>query len=421
MNRILILGPDPASNQRISQLTTSGGYSATVLGERQAVTAEALQQRDLAAILCDRSWATELLEQPRHCPFIVLDRHPDVAVAVGLMKAGAADYLADDDQVQTALPRALTEHIPQAPGSRILIIGDSPPMRKLIGHITKVAPTDSPVMICGESGTGKELVAHALHAASTRRLAPLIAVNCATIPSGYIEAELFGHEVNGKTGQRGLLETAAGGTLFLDEIGELPKAAQARLLRRLEAGLDVRLITASHRDLAELVRTDQFRGDLYYRLNVVVLKIPPLRSRGADIQLLAEAALRRTAARLSKPQLSFSEEACRTLGAYQWPGNVRELENAVERAVILSDSDLIQADLLAIEPAHTTPSEQAAPPDQTIEDYFVNFVTSHQDQMTETELAEKLGISRKSLWERRQRLDIPRKKTPKRGRRRDIS
>ena len=420
MNRILILGPDSASNQRLTQLIAADGYSASVLSERQAVTREILERQDIAAIFCDGAWALDLLLKPRHCPLIVIDRNPQISAAVAAMKAGATDYVSATDQ--EALGRSLREHAAKADQHYYLIIGDSPPMRKLIGNITKVAPTDSPVMICGESGTGKELVARAVHAASNRRMAPLISVNCATIPAIHIEAELFGQDSDQDSDQRGLLEAASGGTLFLDEIGELPKPAQARLLHRLESGLDVRLITASHRDLMELVRAERFRDDLFYRLNVVALKIPPLRHRGNDILLLAESALRRTVTRLGRPQLAFTEEARRALTDYSWPGNVRELENAVERAVILSDGDLIQAELLAIEvqvPEQTDPS--ATPPDQTIEDYFVNFVTTHQDQMTETELAEKLGISRKSLWERRQRLNIPRKKTPKRGRRRDIS
>ena len=420
MNRILILGPDSASNQRLTQLTAAEGYSADVLDERKAVTREILLRQDMVAILCDGEWALDLLPHQRHCPLIVLDRNPQCVVAVAAMKAGAADYLPLSEP--EALGRALGEHVTRNHRHQLQIIGNSPPMQKLIGNIDKVAPTDSPVMICGESGTGKELVARAVHAASHRRIAPMISVNCATIPEHHIEAELFGLDSSHGPQHGGLLNTATGGTLFLDEIGELPKSAQARLLRELEQGIDVRLITATHRDLADLVQAGQFRDDLYYRLNVVTLKIPPLRHRGEDVLLLAEAALRRTLLRLRKPELSFTEDARRCLTSYRWPGNVRELENAIERAVILSDGELIQADLLAIE-THTPERTDTVPtaPDQTIEDYFVSFVTSHQDQMTETEIAEKLGISRKSLWERRQRLNIPRKKTPKRGRRRDIS
>jgi DNA-binding NtrC family response regulator len=320
------------------------------------------------------------------------------------------------------------------------MVGASKPMLNLFDLIAKVAPTDSTVLIEGESGTGKELVARALHAASARRQAPLITLNCATIPAQLIESELFGHPPDNATSiqsgaRRGLLEAADGGTLFLDEIGELPGEVQARLLRVLQDGelrefgstaarpINVRLITATHRDLRQLIANDQFRDDLYYRLNVVNLPIPPLRERGDDILRLAEAILRRTAERLSKSCSGFSAEANTTMLGYAWPGNVRELANAIERAVILSSGGEIGADLLTIESAPVAIAEtNPSTSDQTsIEDYFVRFVTAHQDQLTETELAEKLGISRKSLWERRQRLNIPRKKTRKRGPRRNNS
>ena len=248
----------------------------------------------------------------------------------------------------------------------------------------------------------------------------MIALNCATVPADLIENELFGQATDQS---QGLVSSAASGTLFLDEVGELPAAAQVRLLRLLESEFDMRLICATTRDLDNLVESGQFRGDLYYRLKVIGLKVPPLRERGEDVLLLAEEILASTLEKLGKRDLHFAPETQADMRRYPWPGNVRELENAIQRAVILSDGDAISTAMLAIE----MPQDEAgdlppgASPDQTIEDYFVSFVTAHQDNMTETELAEKLGISRKSLWERRQRLNIPRKKTKKRGRRRDVS
>ncbi len=376
-------------------------------------------------------------------PVIVYTENASIPSAVSCIRRGAADYLAwpvsnemlvaavERASAQTALAQKQSlEHFP--------MIGSSEAMRRLKESIAKVAPTDSTVLILGQSGTGKELVARALHAASKRSVAPLISINCATVPQNLIEAELFGLEPfeAPATGHRGLIEAAEGGTLFLDEIGELPSAAQARLLKVLHgenrrvgssatAPADVRIIAATHRDLAQLVESGQFREDLYYRLNVVCLELLPLKQRAADVAEIADWLLERTSTRLNKEGLKFSTEARVAMQRYHWPGNVRELENAIERAVILADdhSEITQA-LLAIQPE----AESAREPeividnDQTsLEDYFVRFVLENQDQFTETELADKLGISRKSLWERRQRLNIPRRKTRKRGPRRDAS
>ena len=235
------------------------------------------------------------------------------------------------------------------------------------------------------------------------------------------------------------MEAADGGTLFLDEIGELPLEAQARLLRVLQEGeirrvgsvqsqkVDVRLIAATHRDLKSLAKIGQFREDLYYRLHVIALKLPALRERGADVNEIANAFLLRQSARVNRTDLTFAADAEQAIRHYSWPGNVRELENAVERAVILSESPQISAELLGIDielsdlddddfiglaPQQGGSNTSHEPTeDLSLEDYFQHFVLEHQDHMTETELARKLGVSRKCLWERRQRLGIPRRKT----------
>jgi DNA-binding NtrC family response regulator len=315
-------------------------------------------------------------------------------------------------------------------------------MQKVFTLIRKVAPTETTVLIQGESGTGKELAARALHLLSPRARKPLISVNCAAIPESLIESELFGHEKGAFTGavsaRTGLIEAADGGSLFLDEIGELPAEAQARLLRVLQESeirkvgstqsrtVDVRMIAATHRNLKAMTRTGEFREDLYYRLNVMQIRIPPLRERRADILGLARRFLKRQASKLGRPELSLSPEAMQALERYRWPGNVRELENAIERASILTDGDVITPAVLDLDsdsadeyipetlvegnneqtPARDVDSSN----DLSLEDYFQHFVLENQDRMSETELAQKLGISRKSLWERRQRLGIPRKK-----------
>ncbi|MCP1366817.1 sigma-54 dependent transcriptional regulator, partial [Halomonas sp. BBD48] len=320
------------------------------------------------------------------------------------------------------------------------MIGHCPAMQVVYTRIRKTAPADVTVLIQGESGTGKELVARAIHRQSRRAKAPLICVNCAAIPETLIESELFGHEKGAFTGasaaRTGLVEAADGGTLFLDEIGELPLDAQARLLRVLQEGeirrggsietrhVDVRLIAATHRDLNLLSKSGEFRLDLYYRLNVMQIDLPPLRDREDDILELADVLLGSACRRHRREGLKLSRAARRDIRDYPWPGNVRELENALERGVILAEGNLIHPDDLGLKPAtgmHYPPAKAPTPKpaasddeaDLSLEDYFQHFVLEHQDQMSETELAQKLGISRKCLWERRQRLGIPRKKSPR--------
>ncbi|TBV11592.1 sigma-54-dependent transcriptional regulator [Stutzerimonas kirkiae] len=406
---------------------------------------------------------TELIQLAEGTPVLIMTSYASLRSAVDSMKLGAVDYIAKpfdhDEMLQTiarilhdrqqpvvapAREKAAATSASDSAGSDeygdIGIIGRCQAMQDLYGKIRKVAPTDSNVLVLGESGTGKELVARALHNLSRRAKAPMISVNCAAIPETLIESELFGHEKGAFTGasasRAGLVEAADGGTLFLDEIGELPLEAQARLLRVLQEGeirrvgsvqshkVDVRLIAATHRDLKTLSKSGQFREDLYYRLHVIALKLPPLRERGADVLAIAETFLAHQRERQGLEQLHLSREARQAMLHYGWPGNVRELENAIERAAILSEGPEIKAELLGIdiefdeldedfdETALASGSGSNEPTeDLSLEDYFQHFVLEHQDHMTETELARKLGISRKCLWERRQRLGIPRRKT----------
>jgi DNA-binding NtrC family response regulator len=369
------------------------------------------------------------------------------------MKLGAVDYIPkpfEHEEMLQTVERIIKDNAgknvapksvepppePPVPG----MIGSCPQMMELFRRIRKVAQTSSTVLINGESGTGKELVARAIHQLSDRKDSEMISVNCAAIPENLIESELFGHEKGAFTGatanRTGLVEAANSSTLFLDEIGELPLDAQARLLRVLQESeirkvgsvqsrkVDVRLVVATHRDLKQLVIDGEFREDLYYRINVMALLIPPLKERGNDILELADAILERTCKRLKSPLLYFTNDATQAISTYPWPGNVRELENAIERAVVLAESEEIGAELLAIDltgnkrtirpliersmiDQHSADETDAAE-ELSLEDYFQKFV--HQDQMNETQLAKKLGISRKCLWERRQRFGLPRKK-----------
>jgi len=327
------------------------------------------------------------------------------------------------------------------------MVGNSSAMQEVFARVDKVAPTDATVLVVGESGTGKELVARALHERSERSGAPMITMNCAAIPSNLVESDMFGHEKGAFTGavgaQEGVIEAADGGTLFLDEIGELPLEAQSRLLRVLQDGeirrvgaartkrVDVRLVVATHRDLPKMVAENTFREDLYFRLRVVEIHLPPLRERDGDILELAEVLLAKSCQRLHKAPLVLDSDARAAMQAYSWPGNVRELEHAIERAVILCDGEHIERAVILCDGEHisvellalggsgnpSAPPGDARNPDPhsaaadnmnlSLEAYFKAFVEAHQGEMTETQLAEGLGISRKALWERRQRLRMP--------------
>ena len=410
---------------------------------------------------------TELLEMGSKTPILIMTSFASLKSAVDAMRMGAVDYIAkpfDHDDMLAAVNRILSESAACDAGETQVIrqqieaniqtsgiIGSCDPMLLLFKKIQKVSPTTATVMIQGESGTGKELVAKAIHNNSERRGKAMISVNCAAIPETLIESELFGHEKGAFTGansqRQGLIEAADGGTLFLDEIGELPLEAQARLLRVLQENeirrvgsvqsqtVDVRLVVATHRNLRQLASQGKFREDLYYRLNVVELELPPLRERGDDVLEIADYLLRLCCEKMQRQALTLSAEAKQLIRQHNWPGNVRELENAIERAIIMNDGDTINSESLAIKQATSTSpydvsdlmqqataasiSSPSMPPpsaqeqtDLSLDDYFVHFVQENEHVMTESEMARKLGISRKSLWERRQRLGIPRKKDP---------
>ena len=388
--------------------------------------------------------------------------------AVDAMKMGAVDYIAkpfDHEEMVRTVGRIITEQRRQ----QVRIEGDSEPqqhsdntvqsalgdlvgrcdaMQKLYKRIKRVAPADVTILIHGESGTGKELAARAIHQHSPRQDQALVTVNCAAIPESLIESELFGHEKGAFTGataaRQGLVEAAEGGTLFLDEIGELPMEAQARLLRVLQESevrrvgsvhartVDVRLIAATHRNLKQLVKEGRFREDLYYRLQVIEVTLPPLRERGQDVLDIAEHLLAKHARRL---KLGRHHGGAVTRGA-RHPAQIRlagQRARTGKRHPALPDTvrrrrDRRRGNWASIRTngrfrtpwrGGDAPAASSSPADNSpvseelsLEDYFQHFVLEHQQSMSETELAQKLGISRKSLWERRQRLGIPR---PKKG------
>ena len=309
-----------------------------------------------------------------------------------------------------------------------LLLGNSPPMRQVKLLIQQVAQSNASVLILGESGTGKELVAKALHQESSRCEHSYVPVNCGAIPSELLESELFGHEKGAFSGassaKKGRFELADKGTLLLDEIGEMPLSMQVKLLRVLQEqvidrvgsekprSIDVRIVAATHQNLSDKVAARDFREDLYYRLNVFELNLPPLRERAEDIQRLANVILTKMCRRIHRKAIQFSDEAYQQLDDYHWPGNVRELENVIERAVILCTDKLIHISDLGFKESLTTDATETTKLDRldhplSLDDYFITVVKKFQSQFNETELSKILGISRKNLWERRLRLNIP--------------
>ena len=375
-----VLVVDDEANMRrvLGALLKRRGYSVVDAADGEAAL-EVLAREKVNAVISDlkmpRMNGLELLEAARRrharLPVILLTAYGTVGSAVEALKCGAFDFLTkpfDPEEVQQVVDKAVRTHkLQEAEASfdpdddpEALLLGNSPALLEVKRLISRVAPTPATVLITGESGTGKELVARPLHLKSERPSGPFIKINCAAIPEGLLESELFGHEKGAFTGaasrKPGRFELADGGTLFLDEIGEMPLSAQPKLLRAIQEGrfyhvggtvtiaVDVRLVAASNRDLDREVREGRFREDLFYRLNVVPLRLPPLRERRSDIAALVACFSERAARRLDRPVLPFAEAALRALRQHAWPGNIRELENVVERAVLLCEGAEIGAD-----------------------------------------------------------------------------
>ena len=461
MHQVLIVEDEKVIRKALERLLSRNDYKVTTAGSVDEAQTNDFSVFDLiiSDLRLPGRQGTDLIPLAGNTPVLIMTSYSSLKSAVAAIRQGAVDYIAkpfDHAEMLTTVARIISEtnkkgtNTKQAPLPEIpsedenskpfTIVGSCKAMQQLASQIKKVAPTGTTVLILGESGTGKELVAQDIHQHSERSSGPLISVNCAAIPETLIESELFGHEKGAFTGatarREGLVEASNGGSLFLDEIGELPLEAQARLLRLLQEKeirrvgavevkkVDVRVIAATHRDLKALSEIGEFRQDLYYRLNVVSLKLPPLRDRGDDIIELAQLFLARFCSKMGVEEKYFSPSCAQMIRDYHWPGNVRELENAIERGVILSDASTITKEELGLEAQEKPPAfaPQSAPTpitsgfeedndaEESLEDYFQRFVLENQDNMTETELAQKLGISRKNLWERRKRFGIPRKK-----------
>ncbi|HSR10329.1 MAG TPA: sigma-54 dependent transcriptional regulator, partial [Thermodesulfobacteriota bacterium] len=345
--------------------------------------------------------------------------------AVEAMKAGAEEYLSKpftEEELFAAVQRALDKlnrrragqsAAPKPPLARHGIVGDSDAMAAVVQTILKASSTSATVLISGESGTGKELVARAIHYNSARSAAPFVAVNCAGIPETLLESELFGHVKGAFTGatesRAGFFQTADGGTLFLDEVSDTSASMQAKLLRALQEKevsmvgarkvqkVDVRVVAATNRDLVKLVKNGTFREDLYFRLNVINIVVPPLRERGGDVLLLARHFAARFAREQGRAVPRFSDNALKVLMNYSWPGNVRELENVIQRLVVMADSDIIDIPDLPPLMRFSAPRENRFDrPLAEIEGEYIRNVLAETGG-NKTRAAEILGIDRKTL------------------------
>jgi two-component system response regulator AtoC len=369
----------------------------------------------------------KLQADPAAPVIVVLTGRATIETAVEAMKNGAYDYLTKPyklDELVIVINRAY-EYGRLSIKTRLLqqelvrkesseeFIGKSRQIREILALVKKIAPTDSPVFIQGESGTGKELIANIIWHHSRRNELPFIALNCATLSENLIESELFGHEKGAFTSayqtKHGIVEVADNGTLFLDEIGELPPGLQAKLLRFLDSGefrrvgsnrtltVNVRVMAATNKDMRPLVRSGAFREDLYYRLNVITISLPPLRERRDDVPELAAFFLRKYCSKMSKSIDGFSADALGTLTGYDWPGNVRELENVIERAVILCDNSNIKKGDLSISAVAPATGNDAKPSLDEMEKEYILRVLGEAGG-NQSKASQILGIDRKTLY-----------------------
>ncbi len=434
MINVLVVDDEEPFRRLLKKELTRKGYTVEVASDGSEAL-RILRDRSFDVILLDVvmpgvdgiSLMKKLKEDSGSPSIVVLTGKATVETAVEAMKNGAFDYLTKPyklDELVIVVDRAY-EFNRLSVKSRLLeqelvrqetpfeFIGKSRQVQEILALIQKVGPTDSPVFIQGESGTGKELVANTVWHYSKRKDAPIIALNCAALSENLIESEIFGHEKGAFTSafqtKHGLVEVADKGTLFLDEIGEMPIGLQAKLLRFLDSGefrrvggnkglrVDVRLIAATNKDLPAAIKTGAFREDLYYRLNVINIAIPPLRERREDIDGLARHFLAKFAKKLAKPVMEFTSEALELLLTYRWPGNVRELENVIERAVIVCEAGTIGAEDLSISSYAGIADLSVNPSLEEMEKNYILRVLKETGG-NQSKASQLLGIDRKTLY-----------------------
>ncbi len=445
---ILIVDDEPKMAEILKRVLTKQGYEVVTTSEPEQGL-EILQSQPVQIILCDLKMpgmdGIEVLERAKQiqpqAEFIMMTAYATAQTAVESMKKGAYDYLIKPfplDELNILLARVLKTKTLQEENVRLRealvdkfhfdnIVAESKPMQAVLARVAKVAPSDASVLLRGESGTGKEILAKAIHQASPRKDKPLVTVNCSAIPTTLLESEMFGHVKGAFTGavetRKGLFQSADGGTIFLDEIGEISPAVQVKLLRVLQDGkfqrvgdtvpitVNVRVITATNKNLEEAIQQAAFRQDLYYRLNVVQIYIPPLRERKEDILPLIEHFTRKFQ-RPSKT-ITFAPETIDLFLAYDWPGNIRELENAVEHAVVMGESQqILPCDLpLALQTFYSKQELALSTPiheQMTLADIEKRWIINalRKTNKNHTRAAKLLGITRRTLGYRLQKYEI---------------
>lgn len=449
-HRILVVDDEPEMATVIEEALLRRGYVATKQHTADGAW-ELLEREDFDVVITDINMRgmngvelTERIAQNRPAvPVIVITAFGSIETATAVLRAGAYDFITkpfEIDHLVVGVERAiqnrrlreevkrLREEVARTkPTSELL--GESPAMRKVHETIARVADTDATVLVTGESGTGKELVARALHKRSKRAEGPFIAINCAAMPEGLLESELFGHTkgafTDAKAAKKGLFLDASNGTLFLDEIGEMPAGMQAKLLRALEermvrpvgatgeTAFDARIIAATNRDLESMVESGRFREDLYYRINVVQLALPPLRARGGDVLALAQQFINRYSEPMGKKVRGFSSAVGERLLAYAWPGNVRELQNCIERALALARFEELTVEDLPPKVRDFKPSfVVVATEDPTdlvtmeeVERRYIQRVMEAVGQ-NKTQAAKVLGFDRTTLYRKLERYKL---------------
>ena len=447
--RVLVVDDDHAVRNAIRVNLTKQGYDVA-LCTRAEDALRAIEERPIDLLLTDVAMpgmtGMELLRVAKQrwpeVRVVVMTGYGSVQDAVAAMKCGADDYIikpVSKDELMVIVERAMKEkallaelvqlrqQIKEKYGFESLV-GTTAPMIEIYEHITAVADTNALVLVQGPTGTGKELIAHAIHYRSARARGPFVQVNCAALPENLLESELFGHEKGSFTGavrqHRGKFEQADGGTLMLDEVGEMTLTTQVKLLRALESGEvvriggsevlrpDVRVIAATNRDLHAEVRAGRFREDLYYRLNVFTVSVPPLCERRDDVPLLVDHFVRRFCKENDRPDLRIAASTMRRLIDYHWPGNVRELKHVLERAVILSRGEELTAIKLPEAPQGKAPVREGLPAGMTLQAALLEYERRvliealKAARGVQAEAARNLGISRSNLNYRISRLGI---------------